>query len=189
MKKILFIDRDGTVIIEPPPDGWVDSWSKLEFYPHVFRYLSQIAEFDYELVMVSNQDGLGTAAFPESKFWPIQNFIMQCFKDEGINFNDCFFDKSSPADHAPTRKPNTGMLISYLNNAEYDIKNSLVIGDRITDVQLAKNLGCKAIWLNNGSHSGYKEITDSIQELKKSVALETQNWKDIYEFFASKNLH
>lgn len=186
MKRILFIDRDGTVIKEPPPNDWVDSWEKLEFYPHVFRYLSQIAEFDYELVMVSNQDGLGNE-LPEDKFWTIQNFVAKSFENEGIYFSNVYFDKTYAKDNAPTRKPNTGMLTVYLNNTEYDIENSFVIGDRITDVQLAKNIGCKAVWLNNGAQLGYTEIKDSMEELKKIVELETQLWKEVYELFENIN--
>lgn len=183
-KRILFIDRDGTLIKEAPPTYQIDDWSKLEFYPQVFQYMSRIAaEFDYELVMVSNQDGLGTASFPENTFWPVQNFIAKSFEDEGVHFSASFFDKTFPKDNAPTRKPNTGMLTQYLNNPQYDIANSYVIGDRITDVQLAKNLGCKAVWLNNDASLGAAEINDTVEALKATIALETTNWKSIYEFF------
>ena len=181
-KRILFIDRDGTLINETQPTYQIDSWQKLEFYPHVFKYMSLIAaEFDYELVMVSNQDGLGTAAYPEEIFWPIQNFVIKSLEHEGIHFSACHFDKTFPADNAPTRKPNTGMLTSYLNNAAYDIATSFVIGDRITDMQLAKNLGCKGIWLNNDFSLGAAEISDKITELRIStIVCETQYWKGIY---------
>src|SRR6478735_3597887 len=135
MKRILFIDRDGTLIKESPPTYQVDSWDKLEFYPEVFQYMSKIAtEFDYELIMVSNQDGLGTPSYPEEKFWPIQNFIVKAFANEGVHFSAFHFDKTFPEDNAPTRKPGIGMFTSYLNNPDFDIPNSYVIGDRITDV-------------------------------------------------------
>jgi len=182
MKRILFIDRDGTLIHEAPPTYQIDSFEKLEFYPNVFDYMGKIArEFDYELVMVTNQDGLGTHIFPEETFWPIQNFVMKALENEGIYFNAVHIDKTLPKDNAPTRKPGTGMLTQYLNNHEYDIKNSFVIGDRITDVQLAKNLGCKAFWLNNNPDLGGKEISNSRTELDQSIALETKEWSKIYE--------
>ena len=183
MKRILFIDRDGTLIKEAPPTYQIDSFAKLEFYPGMFKYMSAIAaELDYELVMVSNQDGLGTADFPEDTFWPVQNFITKSLVNEGIYFSAFHFDRTFPKDNAPTRKPNTGMLTGYLGNAAYDIENSFVIGDRITDVQLAKNLGCKAIWLNNDSSLGAAEIKADTEILKPYIALETTVWKDIYEF-------
>ena len=182
-KRILFIDRDGTLIKESPPTYQIDSWDKLEFYPEVFQYMSKIAkEFDYELIMVSNQDGLGTPSYPEEKFWPIQNFIVTAFANEDVHFSAFHFDKTFPKDNAPTRKPGIGMFTDYLNNPDYDISNSYVIGDRITDVQLAKNLNCKAIWLNNDPDLGGGEIKDSRKDLERVIALETQHWKDIYEF-------
>lgn len=182
-KRVLFIDRDGTLIKEAPPTYQIDSWEKVEFYPDVFKYMSKIAaELDYELVMVSNQDGLGTESFPEDTFWPIQNFITKGFDNEGVHFSNFYFDRTFAIDNAPTRKPNTGMLTGYLNNSGYDIENSFVIGDRITDVQLAKNLGCKAIWLNNDPNLGGAEISDSVKELESVIALESIYWKDIYEF-------
>lgn len=183
MKRILFIDRDGTLISEAPPTYQIDNFSKLTFYPHMFQYMRAIAtELDYELVMVSNQDGLGTAAFPENTFWPVQNFIVKSLENESIHFTAFHFDRTYPADNAPTRKPGTGMFTNYLNNSDYDIFNSYVIGDRITDVQLAKNLGCKAIWINNDADLGGGEIKDARAELKKVIALETTRWKEIYEF-------
>ncbi|QEC69933.1 bifunctional histidinol-phosphatase/imidazoleglycerol-phosphate dehydratase HisB [Panacibacter ginsenosidivorans] len=182
-KRVLFIDRDGTLINEAPPTYQIDSWEKLEFYPDVFKYMSRIAaELDYELVMVSNQDGLGTESFPEETFYAIQNFITKSFENEGVHFADFYFDKTFAHDNAPTRKPNTGMLVGYLNNPSYDIQNSFVIGDRITDVQLAKNLGCKAIWLNNDPHLGGAEISDSVKELESTIALESTVWEEIYKF-------
>lgn len=145
-KKVLFIDRDGTLIKEAPPTYQIDSFDKLHFYPGMFTWLSRIAkELDYELVMPTNQDGLGTNAFPENTFWPLHNFIMKHLENEGIVFSDVLIDKSFAKDNKPTRKPGVGMFTKYLNSAEYDMANSFVIGDRITDVQLAKNLGCKAI--------------------------------------------
>ena len=183
MKKILFIDRDGTLINEAPPSYQVDSFDKLVFYPAVFEFMGRIArEFDFELLMVTNQDGLGTAAFPEESFWGVQQFVINSFAGEGVHFSGVFIDRSYPADHAPTRKPGTGMLTAYMNNEAYDLENSFVIGDRITDVQLAKNLGCKAIWLNNDPELGGKEISDSRAALDEVIALETPSWSRIYEF-------
>jgi len=183
-KKILFIDRDGVIIKEAPPTYQIDSFEKLEFYPGMFTYLSKIAsELDFELVMVSNQDGLGTALFPEEKFLPVQNFILKSLENEDIKFSDVFIDKTFAKDNAPTRKPGRGMLTKYLNNPSYDLKNSFVIGDRITDMQLAKNLGCKGFWLINDASLGAKEIKDNIGELRKeTVVLESPNWKNIYEY-------
>lgn len=183
MKKILFIDRDGTLIKEAPPTYQIDSYDKLEFYPYMFEYMGRIArELDYELVMVTNQDGMGTPAFPEDQFWPVQNFVMKGLENEGIHFSDVHIDRSFPKDNAPTRKPGTGMLTRYMGNEEYDLESSYVIGDRITDVQLARNLGCKAIWLNNDPDLGGKEINDSLRDLEEAVVLETTEWSKIYEF-------
>ena len=182
MKRILFIDRDGTLIKEAPPTYQVDAFEKLEFYPGMFEYMIRIArEFDFELVMVTNQDGLGTPSFPENSFWPVQHFVMQALENEGIRFNAVYIDRSFPRDNEPTRKPGTGMLLSYLNSDNYDIANSFVIGDRITDVQLAKNLGCKAFWLNNEPGLGGQEISSAIHELEPVIALETTEWSRIYE--------
>ncbi|HJU46207.1 MAG TPA: bifunctional histidinol-phosphatase/imidazoleglycerol-phosphate dehydratase HisB [Chitinophagaceae bacterium] len=183
MKRVLFIDRDGTLIKEFPPTYQIDSFDKLSFYPGVFEYMSRIAkELDYELVMPTNQDGLGTAGFPEDTFWPVHNFILKSLEGEGVHFSEVLIDKTFPEDNVPTRKPGIGMFTKYLNNPDYDLPNSYVIGDRITDVQLAKNLGCKVIWLNNSPGLGGAEVQDSVQELQKVVALETGSWKDIYEF-------
>src|SRR5687768_7279357 len=141
MKKVLFIDRDGTLIKEYPPTYQIDSWEKLEFYPYAFTYMQKIAsELDYELVMVSNQDGLGTNKFPEADFLPIHQHILTSFENEGVHFSAVHIDRSFPEENLPTRKPGIGMFTGYLDNPEYDIANSFVIGDRITDVQLAKNL-------------------------------------------------
>ena len=183
MKKVLFIDRDGTLINEAPPTYQLDSFDKLEFYPNMFTWMRRIAtELDFELVMVTNQDGLGTASFPEDTFWPVHNFVMKSLQNEAIIFSDVKIDKTFPKDNAPTRKPGTGMLTSYLNNPEYDITGSFVIGDRITDIQLAKNLGCKGIWLNNDPNLGAGEISDAVKELAATTVLETTDWKKIYEF-------
>jgi imidazoleglycerol-phosphate dehydratase/histidinol-phosphatase len=183
MKRVLFIDRDGTLINEAPPTYQLDSYDKLTFYPGMFEYMGRIArEFDYELVIVTNQDGLGTAAFPEDTFWPLHNLVMKSLEGEGIHFSATYIDRSFPKDNAPTRKPGTGMLTQYLNNPDYDIENSYVIGDRITDVQLAKNLGCKAIWLNNDASLGAGEIKDKVAELQHVIALETTKWSTIYEY-------
>jgi imidazoleglycerol-phosphate dehydratase/histidinol-phosphatase len=188
MKRILFIDRDGTLIKEAPPTYQIDSFEKLEFYPNMFEYMSRIArEFDYELLMVTNQDGMGTASFPEETFWPVQNFVMKTLEGEGIKFSGVYIDRSTTEEKLPTRKPGTAMLTKYIDNEDYDLEHSFVIGDRITDVQLAKNLGCKAIWLNNDDSSsttllGGAEISDSRRDLEGSIALETPDWSKIYEF-------
>ncbi len=183
MKRILFIDRDGTLIKESPPTYQIDDFQKLEFYPHMFEYMGRIArEFDYELVMVSNQDGLGSTSFPESTFWPLHEFIMQCLVNEGIHFSAIHIDQSFPSDNSPLRKPGTGMLKSYLENSQYDIAGSFVIGDRITDVQLAKNIGCRAIWLKQDAQLGVLEVNDSAADLEKVIALETVHWSEIYTF-------
>ena len=147
MKKVLFIDRDGTLIKEPA-DEQIDSFEKLEFVEGMFRNLSFIRKnLDFEFVMVSNQDGLGTDSFPENTFWPVHNFILQTLKGEGVEFDNILIDNHFPADNHPNRKPGTGMLKEYINNPEYDLANSFVIGDRETDAQLAENLGCKALIL------------------------------------------
>jgi imidazoleglycerol-phosphate dehydratase/histidinol-phosphatase len=186
MKRILFIDRDGTLIKESPPTYQIDEFNKLVFYPGVFEYMGKIArEMDYVLVMVTNQDGMGTAAFPEEKFWPVQELVMKSLAGEGIHFSAVHIDKSFPADNSPSRKPGTGMLNEYLNNEKYDIPGSFVIGDRITDVQLARNLGCKAIWLKQDASLGDKEIKDPLSELENVVALETLDWSSIYSFLKS----
>lgn len=182
-KRVLFIDRDGTLIMEYPPTYQIDSFDKLIFYPQVFKYMGKIAEeLDYELVLVSNQDGLGTPDFPEEQFWPVHNLIMSSFANEGVEFKDELIDRSYPEDNSPNRKPGIGMFTKYLNNPEYDMANSFVIGDRITDVQLAKNLGCKAIWLNNHPELGAGEVSDAAGELEGITALKTHSWKDIYEY-------
>ncbi|WP_313099261.1 bifunctional histidinol-phosphatase/imidazoleglycerol-phosphate dehydratase HisB [Epilithonimonas sp.] len=186
MKKLLFIDRDGTLVLEPE-DYQVDSFQKLKFYPKVFTYLPKIAkELDYELVMVTNQDGLGTESHPEGNFWPVQNFIIETFESEGVKFEDIFIDKTFAKDNAPTRKPNTGLLTKYFDKDIYDLENSFVIGDRITDVKLAKNLNSKAIFINNDENLGADEILES-DDLENVIALKTTSWKEIYEFLKLEN--
>ena len=187
-KKVLFIDRDGTLIKEAPPSYQIDSFDKLEFYPGMFTWLSRITkEFDYELVMPTNQDGLGTILYPEDTFWPVHNFVMKNLESEGINFKDVLIDKTFAKDNASTRKPGVGMFTKYINNSDYDLMNSFVVGDRITDVQLAKNLGCKAIWINNDANLGGSEISDTLKTLESTIVLETTDWKKIYEFLKLSN--
>lgn len=149
MKRILFIDRDGT-LIEEPADEQIDAFEKLKFTKGVFRNLHFIREHtDFEFVMVSNQDGLGTEAFPEDTFWPVHNFILQTLESEGVTFDEILIDPHFPEDNAPTRKPNTGLVEKYMNDPEYDIANSYVIGDRETDRKFAENIGCKALILSD----------------------------------------
>ena len=186
MKKVLFIDRDGTLVIEPPVDYQLDSLEKLEFYPKVMRNLGFIrSKLDFEFVMVTNQDGLGTASFPEETFWPAHNLMMKTLAGEGITFDDVCIDRSMPADNAPTRKPRTGMLEKYLHNPEYDLANSFVIGDRPTDVELAKNLGCRAIFLNDNVQL-LKPVAEGGQAacegLLQVCALATTDWDKVAEF-------
>ena len=178
MKKVLFIDRDGTLTIEPG-DYQVDAFEKLVFYPEVFRYLSSIVrELDYELVMVTNQDGLGTESFPEEEFWPYQNHLVNSFKNEGVVFSEIFIDRTFPHDKADTRKPGAGMLKGYINNPEFDLSASFVIGDRLTDMQLAKNLGAKGIFIDTNIDLGAGEVTDSA--LEDTIVLRTNSWETIY---------
>lgn len=178
MKKVLFIDRDGTLTVEPN-DFQLDTFNKLVFYPGVFQYLGNISrDLDYELVMVTNQDGLGTENFPESDFWPTQKFLIKTFKNEGIIFKEVFIDRTFPEDNAPTRKPGTALLESYINNTNYDLKNSFVIGDRLTDMQLAKNLGCKGVFIDNNPALGAEEVSD--KDLDSTIVLKTKSWELIY---------
>lgn len=172
MKKVLFIDRDGTLVIEPPIDYQLDSLEKLEFFPGVFQNLAKIAQqLNFELVMVTNQDGLGTLSFPEETFWPAQNKIIQAFQNEGINFSEILIDKSFAHENSPTRKPQTGLLTHYIKG-NYDLKNSFVIGDRLTDLQLATNLGCQGIFIG--------------KEYNAEAVLTTTSWADIYTFLSSQ---
>ncbi len=186
MKKVLFIDRDGTIIKETP-DEQIDSFEKLTFYPKALFYLSKIAaEFDFELVMITNQDGLGTDVFPENTFWPVHQLIVQTFENEGVVFNKQFIDRTFAKDNSPNRKPNTGLLTNYFSDT-YDLENSFVIGDRLTDIELAKNLKAKGIFINDNTQLGTDEITVNRQVLDSFIALETNNWKDIYEFLKLKS--
>ncbi len=185
MKKVLFIDRDGTMIREPE-DEQIDSFEKLEFYPKALFYLSKIAaELDFELVMITNQDGLGTEIFPEDTFYPVHNFIMETFENEGVVFDKQFIDRSFPKENSPDRKPGTGLLGAYFSES-YDLKNSFVIGDRMTDMELAKNLDAKGIFINNETNLGANEVSVSNIELESYIGLETDNWQCIYEYLKLK---
>ena len=180
MQKILLLDRDGTLITEPA-DYQVDSLDKLAFYPGIFQYLSKIVqELDYELVMITNQDGLGTDAFPEDTFWPTHQKMMDAFTNEGITFREVLIDRTFAKDNAPTRKPGTALLTSYLNG-DFDLANSFVVGDRLTDMELAKNLGAKGIWINNAPELGAHEASLSFEGLQSTIVLTTKSWKAIYE--------
>ncbi|MBC6410720.1 MAG: histidinol-phosphatase [Ekhidna sp.] len=173
MQPILFIDRDGTIIRETE-DEKIEKVEKLDFLPELLYYLKKIKEeFDYLFVMVTNQDGLGTEAFPECEFWPVHNFIIRLLESEGIQFDAIHIDEHYEKDNHPNRKPGTGMLTAYMNG-DYDLAHSFVIGDRATDVQLAKNLGCKAIYLN----SAYSDTTTEAELMPKG-------WKEIYEYLVS----
>ena len=183
MKKVLFIDRDGTLVLEPPIDYQLDSLEKLEYYPKVFQYMAKIAsELDYELVMVTNQDGLGTDSFPEDTFWPAQNKIIDAFEKEGVKFSAVYIDKTFPHENADTRKPRTGLLTQYFDKEKYDLENSFVLGDRITDMELAKNLRAKGIFLSEDLELGADEIEANKQEILDCIALTSTDWKEIYEF-------
>lgn len=180
MKKVLFIDRDGTLIFEPA-DEQIDSLEKLEYYPGVFTWLGRIArESDYELVIVTNQDGLGTDRFPEDTFWPAHKKMITTFENEGIVFTQTFIDRSFPHENLATRKPGIGMLTGFQTEA-YDLENSFVIGDRVTDIQLAKNIGSKGILLNDGS------LQENLKALNVEgyCALVTKSWEDIYKLLTA----
>lgn len=171
MKKVIFIDRDGTLVLEPPVTFQVDNFNVLEFLPGVFTWLGRIAEeLDFELVMVTNQDGLGTDSFPEDTFWPVQNFIIKALENEGIKFAEVCIDKSFESENKNTRKPNLGMLQHYLSD-QYDLKNSFVIGDRLTDIKLAENLKCKSIFIQNN---------DVV--VKDAADLIAKSWEEIYNY-------
>ncbi len=188
MQKVLFIDRDGTIILEPE-DYQVDKLEKLEFYPEALFYLSKIAkELDYELVMVTNQDGLGTEVYPEDEFWPIQNFVVKTFENEGVKFSDILIDRTFAKDNHPTRKPNTGLLErKYLNSPAYDMAGSIMIGDRMTDIEFAYNFGGKGIFIDTHEDLATDELKNDISKLKETIALKTSSWKDIYEFLKLKD--
>jgi imidazoleglycerol-phosphate dehydratase/histidinol-phosphatase len=185
-KKVLFIDRDGTMIKETV-DEQIDAFEKMIFYPKAFTFLGKIAkELDFELVMITNQDGLGTDVFPEDTFWPVHNFIMKSFENEGVVFDNVFLDRTFPHENANTRKPGTGLLTAYFSE-EYDLENSFVIGDRLTDIELAKNLGAKGIFINDNTNLGTGEITVKRDELDSVIALESSDWENIYEFLKLEN--
>ncbi|WP_400190909.1 bifunctional histidinol-phosphatase/imidazoleglycerol-phosphate dehydratase HisB [Hymenobacter sp. B81] len=174
MKKVLFIDRDGTILVEPQPSQQIDSLDKFQFVPGAISALARLVrELDYELVLVSNQDGLGTASFPEDTFWPSHNLMLDILRGEGVEFAASHIDRSFPADNLPTRKPGTAMLTPYLGG-DYDLPNSFVIGDRLTDVELAQNLGCQAILIG--------ELRD------ERAALSTTRWTEVVELLASRQL-
>jgi imidazoleglycerol-phosphate dehydratase/histidinol-phosphatase len=177
MPKVLFIDRDGTIIVEPPLDFQVDSLEKLEFLPKAISNLRKISEEgEFELAMVTNQDGLGTDSFPEDTFWPTQQKMMRTLENENVHFEEVFIDKTFEHENAPTRKPRTGLLGKYIGNEEYDLGNSFVLGDRLTDIQLAINLGAKGIFIG-------KELPEAVtEEQQNATALVTDNWDEIYEF-------
>lgn len=179
MKRVLFVDRDGTIIKEPPVDYQVDSLEKLEFYPKAIRALYNIvSKLDFELVMVTNQDGLGTSSFPEDTFWPAHNLMLNTFAGEGVVFDDILIDKSFPEDNAPTRKPRTGLLTKYMDGS-YDLVNSFVIGDRLTDVELAKNIGAKGIFIASQERAD-KELKEG--NLQENCAFVSEDWDEITQF-------
>ena len=178
MKKVLFIDRDGTLALEPK-DYQLDAFEKLIFYPQVFTFLGKIAkELDYSLVMVTNQDGLGTDSFPENTFWPVHELLLKSFEQEGIVFEEVLIDTSFPEDNSPNRKPKTGLLTSYIEDKQYDLNHSYVIGDRLTDMELAKNLGAKGIFIANDETLGAEEASEGLTD---SIALKTTTWEAIYK--------
>jgi imidazoleglycerol-phosphate dehydratase / histidinol-phosphatase len=179
MQKILFLDRDGVLIYEPQEDPQIDAFEKIKFTSGLFTNLSEIAlKLDYKLVMVTNQDGLGTDSFPEQNFWPVHNFILDTLKGEKIVFDEICIDRSFEEDKSPNRKPRTGMLTKYLEGP-FDLENSIVIGDRLTDMELAKNLGCKGIRIH-----GRGEVNE---ELKNVVVLDTQSWSNVKQFLFKKD--
>tara|TARA_B100001113_G_scaffold99880_1_gene80656 strand:+ start:27 stop:1154 length:1128 start_codon:yes stop_codon:yes gene_type:complete len=179
MKKILFIDRDGTLINEPK-DFQVDSFEKLEFKKSVLKYLSKISEeLDFDLVMVTNQDGLGTKSFPEKEFWAVQNFIIKTLENEGIYFKEILIDRTFPDENANTRKPNTGLIEKYLVDKNININESFVIGDRITDLEFAQNIGCKGILINGLKTTDHLKSGSNINE---NSMFSFQDWKSIYNF-------
>lgn len=182
-KKVLFIDRDGTLIREPK-DYQIDSFEKLDFLPEVFIYLNKIAKStNFEWVMVTNQDGLGTSTFPERDFWPVQNTIMRILASQGIAFDQVYIDRSTADNPSNGRKPRTGMLKKYLDTEKYDLQNSYVIGDRWTDVALAKNLGARAIYINENEFLGTDEVQSTV-ELNDVICLKTKSWSYIYDFLS-----
>ncbi|SEA23518.1 bifunctional histidinol-phosphatase/imidazoleglycerol-phosphate dehydratase HisB [Psychroflexus halocasei] len=188
MKKLLIIDRDGTLIKEPK-DQQIDDYAKLEFLPQVISALRKIeAELDYELIMLTNQDGLGTKAFPENTFWPVHNLMLKIFENEDVIFKEILIDKSFAKEKSPNRKPETGLLKTYIEG-DYDLENSYVIGDRMTDMKLAQNLNSKAIYIYDGQNLGEKEVKNEIQDLQETIDLKTNSWDEIYEFLKYGQRH
>jgi imidazoleglycerol-phosphate dehydratase/histidinol-phosphatase len=187
VQKVLFLDRDGTLILEPA-DYQVDHIDKLNFYPGVFRWLGRIVrELDYQLVMVTNQDGLGTDSYPEEHFWPTHKAMRRALAAEGITFAEEIIDRTFAADNQPTRKPGTALLTHYLEG-DYDLANSYVVGDRLTDMQLAKNLGGKGIWIANDPELGNDELdAKQLASLDDTIALRTTDWEEIYRLLRLEN--
>ncbi|MCH5306523.1 MAG: bifunctional histidinol-phosphatase/imidazoleglycerol-phosphate dehydratase HisB [Prevotella sp.] len=180
MKRILFIDRDGTIIHEPA-DEQIDSFEKLKFVPHAISSLVFLRQHtDYELVMVSNQDGLGTAAFPEDTFWPVHNFILDTLHGEGVDFDEILIDPHFPEDNAPTRKPNTGLVKKYIDNPDYDIQGSYVIGDRDTDRQFAENIGCRFLQITGTADSWDRAVAIAYGGQRTGEVQRTTKETDIY---------
>ncbi|HJV19421.1 MAG TPA: bifunctional histidinol-phosphatase/imidazoleglycerol-phosphate dehydratase HisB [Sediminibacterium sp.] len=180
MRSVLFIDRDGVVLQEPPTDFQIDSIEKTSFVPGAITQLSRIAaDFDYYKVMVTNQDGLGTESYPEHQFHPFHNLMLRTLEGEGFLFDEMIIDRTFAADNQPTRKPGTALLGHFINNPEFDLGHSYVIGDRWSDMQLAKNLGCKAIYLKSGLHELSEE---QVFEYAETIVLETSDWAEIYAF-------
>lgn len=186
-QKVLFIDRDGTIIVEPTDNLQVDKFEKLAFLPNAISALKKITqETDYILVMVTNQDGLGTKSFPENTFWPVHNLMLDILQSENIQFEDVYIDKTFAIENAPTRKPNTGLLTKYLDTTKYDLANSFVIGDRLTDIQLAKNIGAKGILIGRSiDKTDDNKLNQS--ELKKHIALNSNHWNAIAQFLTNTN--
>jgi len=180
MKRILFIDRDGVILQEPPTDFQIDRLDKTSFVKGAITALSKIAdELDYYKVMITNQDGLGTESYPEKDFYPYQDLMIRTLAGEGFEFDEIYIDKTFAKDNQPSRKPGTALLNHLLNNKHFDIENSFVIGDRWSDIQLAKNLGCKAIYLKSAIH----QLTDEQENnLRNTIAFETDNWNELYTF-------
>ena len=186
MQAVLFIDRDGTIILEPE-DQQIDHLEKFSLYPEVIRYLGRIArETSFKLVMVTNQDGLGTASYPEENFWPLQDLLIRSLASEGIHFEEIIIDKTFASEGAPTRKPGTALLGAYLDGST-DLSRSFVIGDRLTDMQLAKNLGCKGILIGAAGLGDHELAAEALGELESHIALQTHAWSDIHAFLRKSN--
>jgi imidazoleglycerol-phosphate dehydratase/histidinol-phosphatase len=188
MQRYLFIDRDGTLVLEPL-DYKVDSLEKIVFYPEIFYWLGRIVrEMDYELIMVTNQDGLGSDRLPETLFWPPHEFIMRAFANEGIHFKEVHIDRTYAWENAPTRKPGAGMLTHFLTEPGHDLANSFVIGDRLTDMELAKNLGAKGFWLKQDPALGAHEVKSPRHELDDVIVVTSERWEDIYRYLKGEKV-